>query len=191
MMLRLISKLKLMSLKNTSNRYGWVITYLHWVMALIIIGLLVLGLYMVGLPVSLQKLKFFGWHKEFGLLILFLVIFRFAWRMFNITPLLPSDMPRWQKVAAHLLHYSFYGFMVAMPVTGWMMSSAAGAPVSFFGLFVLPDLVQANPSLETTLVIVHKYLGYALMAAIAGHVMATIYHYWAFKDNILRRISPW
>jgi cytochrome b561 len=145
---------------------------------------------MTGLPIGIQKLKLFGWHKEFGILVLFLAILRIAWRLANLLPSLPDYMPYWQRLAARAMHYAFYFFMLAMPLTGWMLSSAAGLPVSFFGLFVLPDLVSADENLRITLAQLHECLGYALILAICGHVGATIQHIIVYKDNILRRIWP-
>lgn len=179
-----------MTVMNTDNHYGIVAILLHWLIAVLIIGLLALGLYMTGLPISLEKLKLYGWHKEFGILVLMLAVVRIAWRLANILPSLPDYVPYWQRFAARSMHFAFYLFMFAMPITGWMLTSAAGLPVSFFGLFVLPDLVSANENLRITLETVHTWLGYALIAAICGHIGATIQHYVFHKDNILRRMLP-
>src|SRR6185312_8715047 len=130
-----------MIIKNTHNHYGIVAILFHWVIALVIIGLLAEGLYMVSLPISLQKLKLFGWHKEYGILVLALASLRLGWRLANQVPALPDTLPWWQKVASRAVHWAFYGFMFAMPVTGWLITSAAGLPISFFGWFTLPNLV--------------------------------------------------
>src|SRR3984957_2468716 len=129
-----------MPMQNSETHFGFIAIILHWVMAILLIGLLVLGLYMVGLPISLEKLKFYGWHKEYGILALILVIIRIVWRFANITPQL--SLPLLEKLAARTVHWAFYGFMFAMPITGWLITSAAGLPVSFFGLFVLPHLIK-------------------------------------------------
>lgn len=177
-----------MQLKNTENKFGLIAIALHWVMAIMIIGLLIVGLYMVLLPVSPQKLKLFRWHKEYGLLILFLVMLRLGWRFANILPTFPNYLPWWQKLAALSAHYAFYVFMITIPITGWLMSSATGFPVSFFGWFVLPDLVAPNENLRVLLVAIHKWFGYGLIVVIGMHVGATLQHYVIHKDNILRRI---
>lgn len=179
-----------MEIKNTSKRFGIVAITFHWLMALIIIGLLALGLYMVELPIGALKLKLYRWHKEFGILVLILVSFRIGWRFCNVTPALPSHLAAWQRFAAHAVHYAFYFFMIANPITGWMISSAAGLPVSFFGLFVLPDLVGPSESLRHLLSEVHKWLAYGLIAAIFAHVGAALQHHFIYKDDILRRMLP-
>jgi cytochrome b561 len=177
-----------MQIKNSSNNYGIVAKSFHWIMALIIICLLCVGLYMVGLPLSSQKLKLFRWHKEFGLLILMLVILRYGWRLLNTTPVLPATMPWWQKLAAHASHWALYGFMVAMPLTGWLLTSAAGLAPSFFGLFVMPTLIAPNDSLTHLLGDIHKWLAWGLIATICAHAGAALYHYFVEKDDILQRM---
>lgn len=179
-----------MQIKNSLSRYGLVTIIMHWLMAVLIIGLIAIGLYMVRLPISLQKLKLFGWHKEYGILALMLVSVRLGWRFANTVPLLPDHMPRLQKIAAHGAHYIFYVLMFAMPLTGWMMSSATGLPVSFFGLFVLPDLVGVNENLRDALIVTHEWLGYALIAVICAHASAALQHHFYYKDDILKRILP-
>lgn len=179
-----------MQLKNSANRYGMVAVILHWLMAVLIIGLIVLGLYMVRLPVSLQQVKFFGWHKEYGLLALLLVMLRLAWRFGNVVPVLPAHIAYLQRLAAHAAHYALYFLMFAMPLTGWMLTSATGFPVSFFGWFVLPDLVAPDENLRHLLTVTHEWLGYALIAVICAHASAALQHHFYHKDDILRRMLP-
>lgn len=176
-----------MQFKNTENRFGLVSLLLHWFMALLLIFLVVLGLYMDDLPISFTKLKLYGWHKEWGMLALFLVMLRLVWRITNKLPSL-SELPLWERLAARTVHYAFYGFMIALPITGWMLTSAAGLPVSFFGLFVLPDLVSANESLRLQLTTLHEWLGYGLIVTFCGHVLAALQHHFIKKDDILRRM---
>ena len=175
-----------MHVKNTTDRYGVAAIFLHWLMAVLLIGLLILGLYMVALPISLEKLKLYGWHKEYGLLALWLAILRVAWRIINITPYLA--LPRWERIAARSVHWAFYGFMFALPITGWLITSAAGLPASFFGLFVLPDLVVPDEAQRLLFQEIHEWLGYGLIAAIGLHTCAALKHHFFNKDDILRRM---
>ncbi len=179
-----------MDFRNSAQRYGVIAQSFHWVMALLIIGMLALGLYMVGLPINALKLKLYGWHKALGVLILMLVFLRLLWRFTNRVPPLPSTLPVWQRFAAHSVHVALYLFMFALPVSGWMLSSASGLPVSFFGLFVLPDLVLPSEYWRATFGLIHKWLGYALIAAICAHVGAALQHHFINKDDILRRMLP-
>ncbi|VEG90015.1 cytochrome b [Legionella spiritensis] len=175
-----------MRIRNTRDRYGLIAILMHWVLALLMIGLIILGLYMVELPISLQKLKLYGWHKEYGFLVLGLAILRLMWRFINVTPHL--ELPRWESFAAHSVHWTFYGFMFALPVTGWLITSAAALPASFFGLVTLPNLVSPNEDARILYIEIHKWLGYALIAVIFLHIAAALKHHFIDKDDILRRM---
>lgn len=175
--------------KNSHDRFGFIAILLHWLMALIIIGLIILGLYMTSLPLSVQQLKYYGWHKEYGLLILGLVVFRLFWRLTNPEPKLL--LPCLEKRAAHLTHWALYGFMIFLPLTGWLMSSAAGFPISFFGLCTLPNLIDPNEHLRALFTLLHKWSGYGLMVTICLHALAALKHHFIDKDTILRRMISW
>jgi cytochrome b561 len=179
-----------MQLKNSPEQYGLIAKSFHWIIAVLIIGMLALGLYMADLPISLQKLKLYGYHKEFGLLILFLAIFRFGWYLGNRDPDLPADLPTWQRYAARLVQWALYGFLFAMPITGWLLTSAAGLPPSFFGLFTLPTLVAPADELRHLFGTVHSWLAYGLIAAICIHTGAALHHHFIKKDNVLRSMLP-
>jgi len=175
-----------MRIKNSEMHFGIVAIVLHWLMAILLIALLALGLYMVTLPISIEKLRLYGWHKEYGMFGLILVIARSMWRITNRIPQL--SLPWWEKLAARTVHYTFYGFMFAMPITGWIITSAAGLPVSFFSWFVFPDLVSPNPNLMHLFQQIHKWLGYGLIATIVLHTSAALKHHFINKDDILRRM---
>ena len=180
-------------LENTEDRYGAVALLFHWSMALIVIGTAALGLYMVTLPdvgFNTNKVTLVLYHKEFGLLVLVLLATRLAWRVTQILPRLVEHLPDWQKIAARFVHLSFYALMFALPMTGWLMSSVAGIPVSVLGLFTLPDLLPRDDYLFQRLIDVHKWLGYALVLLIFGHVGAALRHHFVFKDDTLRRMLP-
>lgn len=176
-----------MQIKNTQNRFGIVTILLHWLMAILIIILLAFGLYMTRIPISALKLKLYGWHKELGMLVLMLAAIRIAWRLSNITPSLAA-LPWWEKLAARVMHWAFYGFMFALPISGWLMTSASGLPVSFFGLFLMPDLISPNEHWRLLLVDIHKWLAYGLILAFCGHTAAALKHHFIDKDDILRRM---
>jgi cytochrome b561 len=178
---------------NTRGRYGAVAVLLHWVMALLLVGLSLLGLYMTTLPdAGFDKRKVFLviYHKEFGMAALALVVVRLAWSATGVQPALATNVPEWQNVAARFVHLCFYGLMLALPVTGWIMSSAAAIPVSIFGLFYLPDLVPPDDGLFRLMVAVHHWLAYALIACFAVHAGAALYHHFALRDDTLRRMLP-
>lgn len=179
------------SIKNNERSYGAIAKLFHWVMAIMVIGMLAFGLYMTSLSISLAKLKYYGWHKETGILVLLLVTVRLLWRISNTIPTLPNHLAEWQKLAAHGAHYALYFLMIAMPLTGWLMSSAAGLPVSFFGLFTLPDIIGPNETTRQFLATTHEYLAYLLIFMIIAHASAALQHHFYYKDDILRRMLPW
>lgn len=176
-----------MRFKNTTSRYGIIAILLHWTMALLIIGLVILGLTMADMPVSARKLEFYGWHKEFGILVLMLAIVRLIWRLSNSLPSL-ATIPRFEQIGARLAHWAFYFFMFAMPISGWLITSAAGLPVSFFGWFVLPNLIDANQNSLELFTEVHEWLGYGLIATFSLHILAALKHHFINKDEILKRM---
>ncbi len=114
-----------------------------------------------------------------------------AWMAFKqYHPNLPPHVPKWQKFAARCVHLAFYGFMFALPLSGWLMSSAAGIPVTFFGLFILPDLISTNIYKMELLIEIHKWLAHGLIVTIFGHIGAALFHHFVYKDDTLRRMLP-
>jgi cytochrome b561 len=182
-----------MRIENTQNHYGSAAALLHWVMALLIIALAALGLYMVRLPdvgFNKEKITLILYHKQFGVLVLGLVALRLGWRWSNVSPRLVEGVPDWQKIAARFVHLCFYALMIALPITGWLMSSASGIPVYVFGLFVLPDLIAPDEYLFRGFIEIHKWLGYAMIALIGVHVGAALRHHFMLRDDTLRRMLP-
>jgi len=180
-------------LENTENRYGPVAVALHWVMALLLVVLVSLGVYMVRLPdvgFDTKKITLILYHKQLGMLALTLVALRLAWRVTNALPRLVANLPDWQKVIARFVHLTFYALMLALPITGWLMSSADGFPVSFLGLFNLPDLVAHDENLFRVFAALHKWLGYALIPLLAVHAGAALRHHFLFRDDTLRKMLP-
>ena len=163
---------------------------LHWLMALLLFGLLALGFYMQDLPLSPQKLQLYSWHKWAGVTVFLLVLFRLAWRVTHRPPALPDHMPKVMQLAAHAGHALLYLLMIAIPLSGWLMSSAKGFQTVWFGILPIPDLVDKNKELGDLLQTVHESLNWLLVAVIAGHVGAALKHHFIDKDDILTRMLP-
>jgi cytochrome b561 len=179
-----------MQLKNTPVSYGAVTKSFHWVMALLMIGMLCLGFYMDGVEELTSKIRLYGLHKSIGVTVLAFVILRILWHLWSQKPAYVESLKPLEKKAAHFLHFCLYGAMLGMPLSGWLMSSAAGRSVSFFGLFTLPDLVTADDSLRGIFGTLHFYMAWALVAAIAVHLCAALKHHFFDKDATLRRMLP-
>jgi len=177
-----------MQIKNSKDQFGAIAIFFHWLMAILVITMLAVGLYMVDLPANSEKNTIYGLHKATGLLILTLVILRILWRFANTTPALL--IPALEKIAARTVHWALYGFMFAMPITGWLLSSAAGYPPSFFGLFEVPVLMAPNPEWLPVFATMHKWIAYGLIATIILHTAAALKHHFIDKDTIMRRMLP-
>ena len=179
-----------MQLRNTTSSYGALAKILHWSMGIIFIGLIPLGLWMSGLESSDLKWTVYGLHKSLGITILGLVALRIGWRLINTTPRMPVDSASWEIRAAKLTHLSLYVLMLAMPLSGWVMSSAGGHAVTFFSLFGLPEIVEKNPDLGKLAWNAHGYLGYVAIGFISLHILAALYHHLFKRDDILTRMLP-
>ncbi len=165
-------------------------TGLHWLMAVLLFGLLALGFYMQDLPLSPQKLQFYSWHKWAGVTAFLLVLFRLAWRATHVPPALPASMPKLMQVAAHAGHFLLYALMLAIPLSGWLMSSAKGFQTVWFGLLPIPDLLDKNKELGNLLAQVHSALNFLFIAVLVSHIGAALKHHIIDKDDILTRMLP-
>jgi len=163
---------------------------LHWLTALGVVGMIGVGWWMVGLPLGLQKLQVYAWHKWIGLLILTLTILRLLWRWRVPPPPLPDTVAPWERRLAPLGHWALLLLLLAMPISGWTMSSAAGVAVVWFGVVPMPDLVPRDPDLFEALRLAHNVLSKLLVAAIVLHWAAVIRHDVLRRDGIFRRMSP-
>ena len=171
-------------------RYTATAKALHWAMAILIFGLLALGFYMHDLPLSPEKLKLYSWHKWAGVSAFLLVLVRLAWRAAHRPPPLPATMPAHLQFAAHAGHFLLYALMLAIPLSGWLMSSAKGFQTVWFGVLPIPDLVGKDKELGDLLQSVHMVLNLVFAIAIAGHIGAALKHHFIDRDDILTRMLP-
>lgn len=183
-----------MVLANSRGRYGGLAMALHWGMAAVLVALLAIGWYMVRLPdagFDTRKISIILAHKSLGMAALLLVALRAAWRGVTLLPQLPPEIPQWQQVAARFVHLCFYALMFALPLTGWLMSSAGGFPVYlWFDSFRLPDLIRVDPSLFRFFIDVHRWLAYAFALLLLAHAGAALAHHFLLRDDTLRKMLP-
>jgi cytochrome b561 len=175
---------------SVPSQYTATAKLLHWLMAVLLVAQVALGVYMHELPLSPEKLKFYSWHKWAGVTAFLLVLVRLVWRIGHRPPALPDSMPVVMKLAAHGGHLLLYVLMLAIPLTGWLMSSAKGVQTVWLGVLPIPDLVGKNKELGDLLTDVHKLLNLLFVAVVAGHVAAALKHHFIDKDNILLRMLP-
>lgn len=168
-------------------RYTLNAMVLHWIMALLIFVAAPLGWYAHELGFSPLKLQLISYHKWLGVTILLLWVVRVLWRLTHRPP--PLLMPNWQRYAAHAVHGLIYVLLLAIPLSGWLMSSAKGIPVVYFGLWQLPDLID-NKELADIFKALHQGLNAGLLGLIVLHIAAVLKHQLIEKDAILRRMLP-
>ncbi|WP_435640901.1 cytochrome b/b6 domain-containing protein [Micavibrio aeruginosavorus] len=179
-----------MQWRNTSENYGVVAKSFHWVIALLVIGLLGVGLYLESLDPSPLMFKVSFWHKSFGITVLALVVLRVLWRFTNTHPHSLPSHARWEKTLAKITHGLLYLALFVMPLSGWIMSSAKRFSVNVFGWFTLPDLVGESEQIGSIARSLHGYAAYTLIALIGLHFAGAIKHHVIDKDSTLRRMLP-
>jgi cytochrome b561 len=162
---------------------------LHWLVAILIAAGFGLGTFMVDLPFSPTKLKYFSWHKWIGVTVFLLAVIRVVWRIIHPPPPDPPG-PAWQHRAAQITHWALYALIVAIPISGWIYSSSTGFQTVYLGLLPLPDLIAKDPTLKAPLKLVHLSLNYAMAGLVALHVAAALKHHFIDRDSILRRMLP-
>jgi cytochrome b561 len=175
---------------DTFLRYTRTAQSLHWLMALMIFGLLALGFYMSDLPLSPDKLQYYAWHKWAGVSVFALVWLRLAWRITHQPPAMPDSMSATLQWGAHAGHFLLYALMLCIPISGWLMSSAKGFQTVWFGVLPIPDLIGKDKLLGENLAELHEALNIGLLLLIAGHTAAAFFHHFIHKDHTLRRMWP-
>ena len=182
-----------------SARYNSVAILLHWVMAAAIVGMLLMGIVMDDLQDPAWKAILYPLHKSIGITILLLSLLRLGWRLAHRPPPLPQGSQLWEKMAARLTHAGFYLLMIAMPLSGWAMSSAfsGGKPMLLYGLIPWPSLpgldgggVEEQKALAKQFYELHELLANALWLLLALHVGAALMHHFWRRDEVLLRMTP-
>ncbi len=164
---------------------------LHWIIALLIFTVFPLGIYMHDLPLSPHKLQLYSYHKWLGVTVFLLMLIRLYWRLTHRPPALPQSMPRWERLAAEGVHYLLYALLFAIPVSGWLMSSAKGFQTVWFSVLPLPDLVGKDKALGDALKQLHELFNFTLFGLLGGHIGAALKHHFIERDGILARMLPW
>lgn len=170
-------------LKNDHNHWGIVSRLFHWVVALVIIGMLYVGLQMVDMPDSPDKFALYGLHKSFGIIALSLITLRLIWRLATLTPDLPDRMFV-SRLSAPVLYLA----MITMPLSGIVMSQAGGHPISVFGWFTVPTFIEKNEALGKLAWQLHGLAGKIFIGLICLHILAALYHQLVLKNNLLGRM---
>ncbi|HRQ64626.1 MAG TPA: cytochrome b [Xanthomonadaceae bacterium] len=174
-----------MPIRNSADRWGLVSVSLHWLIAAAVLVMVVLGVYMKGLPIGPDKIKLYALHKSIGMTVLTLVLLRLVWRVFAGRPL-PPPMPAWQRHASRISHVLLYMLLLTVPLAGWVMNSAANFPLRWFDLFTIPAIVEPDRELRALAGQIHGLAVVTLLLLVSVHVAAALKHHYVDRDNVLR-----
>lgn len=178
------------SLRPEIARYGASAQLLHWLTALLLLGVFTVGFYMAGLSVSPTRLRLFSYHKWIGVTVFSIALLRLGWRLWTPPPALPASMPAWERQAAAVTHRLLYLLVFAVPLSGWLMSSAKGFQTVYLGVLPIPDALNKNAPLGAALEEVHWALNKMLLAAVCLHIAAALKHHYVNRDGVLLRMLP-
>lgn len=180
-----------MSWRNTDLDWSTPIKLLHWLLALAVIAMAIMGLVMkYGDFTPIERIRLYTLHKSVGLTVLVLALLRLSIRLVDRRrPLLPA-MPRWQHIASTVSHVALYVVLIGMPITGWLYNSASGFPLQWFGQFKVPALVERSADLKALAGSLH-FAGLILLGIVLFlHAAAAIQHHFVHRDNVLRSMLP-
>lgn len=180
----------MITVRNTTQRWGSGAQLLHWLMALGIATSMVLGWVMVYLPNSALKFELYALHKSLGITLLALVLLRLVWRWVNVTPPLPTDLPRHERVLAKGTHRLLYALMLLMPLSGYTINSAANFPLNVFGWVQIPNLTPESSTLQAIASNLHLGFFWGFVILLLMHIGGALRHHFILRDNTLRRMLP-
>lgn len=180
-----------MTLKNTTTGYGWVSRALHWSIAfLVLIQFYLIYAKRYILAAGSERAGFYinGLHKPIGLLLLVLVIASLLWAAINSHPYFPASMSGIEKGLARIMHKVLLIGTLGMSISGILMTTAAGYPPDFFGLYQVPNFIEKNKVLSRSCFEAHETVGSLLLCLVILHGLAALKHHFIDKNDVLRRM---
>ncbi len=172
-------------------RYRPLARVLHWVVAVIVLGMIPAGIIMIqpGLDRAVQNLLFMG-HKNLGVVVLLLIVWRLAYRAMRPAPPLPASVPPWQRRAARLTHVGLYATVLVMAVSGYVRVVAGGFPLEWWDALGVPRLVPKSEALAGAAKTVHGATHYVVIGLVLLHIAAALYHALVRRDGVFSRMWP-
>lgn len=161
-----------MALRNGPDEFGLISRLIHWGMALLLIGLLALGLRIAAMEPGLSTLWLYGLHKTLGLTALALVLLRVIWHLISPPP--GPQATGWMRLFIKAWHWTLYALMIATPIAGWAGSSASGIDTLYAETFVIPPLVEPNETSEFVWFILHEIFAKTLLGMVIVHMLAAL-----------------
>ena len=178
-----------MTMPNQQAQFTALMRMLHWTMAAMVLTMLGIGVTMVASLADYHALV--SIHRPLGIAILILVVVRFVVRRLSPLPPFPPTMSRLERRVASASEYTFYGLMLALPLVGWSMLSAARYPIMLFGSVHLPFILPHDAMLYAILRKTHTILAYVLFLTFLAHFSAILFHTLIVRDGMLARMVPW
>lgn len=176
-----------MMLMNSKSKYGSIAKLFHWVIFILVAGMLAVGFLLDDVPKEYKSIVYNA-HKVTGVVILFLMVLRFIWMIVNVKPGIEMQA-KWQRIAERLVHAGMYVALIAMPLTGWIGSSSAGkAPHIGDWKWQLP--VEKSQPLISSLFDFHEWIAYGILGLLVLHIAAALFHHYYLKDDVLKRMMP-
>lgn len=178
-----------MLVRNTKNHFGWLSIFLHWILAPLLIGMYILGDYMVDLdyyhPWYHDSLQ---WHKAIGVLLISSMVLRFLWNLLQTKPLPLQPAHQRKNCLAKLGHWTLYVLIFALGISGYLISTAKGQGIDVLGLFDVPALLTDNAERGELAGKIHAFLATAFIGLVIFHAFAALLHHFYYKDNTLNRM---
>ena len=183
---------------TTTTRYTNVAIALHWAIALLVIGNLVLGLQLESFK-GIDRFAMYQLHKSFGISVLLLTVARIAWRLSHRPPPYEATLKSWERRAATATHSAFYVLLIALPLTGWIMVSASkwNIPTKLFGIVGWPHIAPihaadaaARANIEGVSNQTHELIAYTMIALVLLHILGAIKHVVVDGDGTVARMIP-
>ena len=169
-------------------RYTRVAILLHWLIAALIVVNLLVGFFHEDFDKPVRG-ALMAFHKSTGITILALSLARLAWRLTHRPPAYDVSMRPWERVLARATHILFYVMLIAMPLSGWLLSSTGTRPVGLwyglFGIAKLPAAAETHDLWEES----HELLGYLMLALVVLHVAGALKHHFEGHRHMIERMK--
>ncbi|MBV9565293.1 MAG: cytochrome b [Bradyrhizobium sp.] len=174
---------------NTRSDWGSVARAFHWILGIAILGMIAFGWWVNHVPARPDRFFWRSIHADIGYVVLLLTVVRLIWRVANPTPELPSDAPRWQRIAAQVSHWLLYLVTILVAMLGWAMSGARTQNYAdWFGLFRVPQITSPDRAAEHAYEERHIFFAYVLLALVVLHVAAAVWHHFIRRDRVTMRM---
>ena len=170
-------------------QYGTTAKVFHWLVVVLLLVQYLIGWLMPDIHGGMKPGAAMTFHVSFGIVILALIILRFAWRLAH--PVAPeSSLPPWQRLTSEAVHWALYALVLATTITGWLFASFRGWSLSFFYFEPLPMLASENASAVKAIDGWHQAMEWTLLVLIGIHVAAAMAHIFIYRDRIMQRMLP-